>query len=1014
MPKSDFTSVGKLLGFEQWVQGNDVVPPSLETVLSNLQEEVSTPSASEEDDGDDPAELLARIAIPSPPPAPEPEGSSVEEQLSSLPDQSTSPEEEEGSDEEEEGQLDATQIMASMGTRQEASAADIFKAWMNFHDFVLVKSVDQLREVVKQAYRVGKCSLDLETEGLDNRIYEKRPEEIRGPIEEYWDGPRPDRLLQTVHKIVGYCLSVDGKAGYYVPVRHEDERKNLDPVEVGKVIKELCLAAQPEIREEGKQDPLGSALIKPGKVKLYFWHAKFDQEFLLPVTGIDFWHPDSFEDGMLMYYCIYSDDKSLGLKPKSEKNLCVRDDKGVPKLGIISKDPTNRLHERVTLNEKGAKIPYDMIELKDLFVKGREIKFASLTPEEALHYACSDAICTLLHWDPLYWDRKKGLDEVLSGRYVGTYRLEKQVSQVIRWMERLRVKINREYVKEKLKEAEEESNKYHKIIMELAEQHPAFRGLDVNSAQQLGNFLFDESGLDISPKPERNVKSEQYKTDADTLEKLVEDHADVNPVLLTVVKYRQVEKVKSTYLEGMYSNCDKNDELRCQFKQTGAPTGRFTAPKGDPKQGFGGIPFHGIPATYDEKKPKVATALRKAFVAREGYVIVKVDYSGEELRIVTNLSKEPVWIKEFLEGTGDLHSITARAFFGKKEVNKQERQQGKKANFSLVYGGGAMAIMRSTGCSKQEGARRKQNFDKSVPTFTKWVVGQKAKCKRDGGVWTPFGRWMAIPNIHSEDKAIIAGAERCSINYPIQGAGADIMKASLVLLYKEFWRLGWVQDGSARFILNLHDEIVFEVKREKLMEVVPVIERVMKEPGRRMRDWTVPLEVEPLVDETWDAKYDFNKMVHGRPANGSPENNEVEAGGRYYQKIPSFLERYLVPDYQGGASPSPPQEAARPPSPPPTSAVPSEVPSPSPSQPPKPRSNGKPSERDMVVFALAEHSVTYFTLKRMHIICLECGDANGKLLHVVERGSGITLIDPSLGITVDPVKFKWKLGEYNL
>ena len=680
--------------------------------------------------------------------------------------------------------LDAAALLSSMGAHQEQNVPDIKKAWMNYHEFVVVDSIELLSKVVDQALVTGKCSLDLETEGLDNRIYLRDPSTIRGDFEEYWDGERPDRILQTVHKIVGYCLSPDGYTGYYVPVRHTaEDSNNLDVVEAGKLIKKLCRAAQPVITEEGRLvDPLASPLIKPAKVKIFFWHAKFDQEFLLPVTGIDFWHPESFEDGMLVYYCIYTNDKNLSLKDKSKKELRVLDKQGKEIRALINPDPNNSKHELVTENPRGVTLPYEMIELKDLFVRGRNIQFGTLRPEEARYYACSDAICTFLHCDnPVI------ISAIKDKKYAGVYRIEKQVVQVLRWMERNRIKIDHEYVKKLITEAKTESKQYRDQIVALADQY-GFKGFDPNSTQQLSAFLFgDSNGLNL-PKPDKtgNELRNQYKTDADTLEKLVETNPDINPILLTLVKYRQVEKVIGTYLEGMLNNCDENSELRYQFKQTGAPTGRFTAPAGDPAHGYGGIPIHGIPSTYDDKKPKVATALRQAFVARDGYTMVKVDYAGEELRIVTNLSAEPVWTDEFLHGSGDLHSITARAFFG-QEITKQQRQQGKIANFSLVYGGGTMAIMRATKCSQQEAARRKTNFDKAMPVFSEWVKKQKAKVKRDKGVFTAFGRWMSVPDVDSPDKAVVAACERYSLNYPIQGC---ICSVSQILTSRGYQTVG--------------------------------------------------------------------------------------------------------------------------------------------------------------------------------------------------------------------------------
>jgi len=669
-------------------------------------------------------------------------------------------------------------FMQNVGLTQQRETPNIVKPWMKYHRFEVVSTIEKLEWVIQKAFEAKECSLDLETQGLDTRVYLKPVSELESPHEIWWDPASPPALVpQSVHKIVGYCLSYDGITGYYVPVRHTAPGAvNVDLVRAGQLISKLCHAAQPELTTEGlAQDPLGSYLIKtPGKIKLYFWHAKFDQELLYPVTGIDFWHPESYEDGMLLYFVKYTSDKNLDLKQKSFKELFVRDAQG--KL----------------ITENNNAIPYEMIKLKELFLKGREIDFPSLHPEEpgVVAYACSDAICTFLHCK-----KPELISMTRDPKYFPMYRLEKQSAQALRGMERNRVKLDLPYVRSLFAEARIEADGYRNQIVTLASEY-GFPDFDPQSPAQLAEFLFKSpSGLKIEPKPEQ-TPSGQYKTDADTLEKIVLENSGVNPILLVVVKYRQVEKVIGTYLEAMVANCDANDEARVQFKQTGAATGRISAPGGDPKHGYCGFPPHGIPSTYDEKKPKVATCLRQAFIARPGYTMVKVDFAGEELRIVTNLSQEPVWIKEFLEGTGDLHTITAKAFFNKEDITKQERQQGKIANFSLVYGGGVRAIMNATGCNQPEAGRRKLNFDKSMPRFAGWVTLQKKYIHEHKGVKTAFGRWIATPQVDSEDKALVGAAERWSINYPIQGCQNF---NSRVMTTQGFKRIGDLEGSGEAF-----------------------------------------------------------------------------------------------------------------------------------------------------------------------------------------------------------------------
>lgn len=594
---------------------------------------------------------------------------------------------------------DIGSFLKVMGSAQETNIVIKKRPWMNNHVFLLVKTEQELVALVDQAIKVGRCALDTETQGLDTRVYWKKSSAI--PQEDYLEVAENLRRVEgddilvptTVHKIVGYCLCYDGHTGYYVPVRHiAEDSGNIRPSFAAEQIRRLCLAAQPVLTESGKaQDPLSSREIaEPGKVRLLFWHAKYDQEMLYPVTGIDYWHPDSFEDGMLMYYCRLTSDKDLGLKEKAF--TCLHTKEGYP---------------------------YEMIELKELFVsasgKKREIKFATLHPEESTIYGCSDGICTFLLCElpenreistGVVGDRDSNRRRKLAMTLM--YRLEKQVVQVVRALERTRIHVDTTFVRQLIKEGTDEAGELEAKVKEKA-RVAGFPDFDIRSSSQTSDLLFSERGLDLKPKPEKNEKSGQYKTGADVLEELAK--VIDNPIFRDIVKFRQIDKVLGTYLQNMVDfsydpaggKKEELREIRYQFKQTGTDTGRFSAPAGQVDQGYAGVPIHGIPAGYDEKKPKVALQLRKIFKARPGFVMVKVDFAGEELRIVTNLSQEPVWVDEFTHGTGDLHSITARAFFNKQEVTPQERKQGKCVHpDTVVFANGGYTTVSDLGAFPAE------------------------------------------------------------------------------------------------------------------------------------------------------------------------------------------------------------------------------------------------------------------------------------------------------------------------
>lgn len=959
--------------------------------------------------GDDasPDEAEPELAEPPPAAAPEQDAPPAVEQPAPEP----KPTAEAASEDAVASMLDGFLGDSGLQTEDEKSAVDLTQPWMAHHHFVLVKTIEEVRQLVDRAIENGACGLDLETEGFDNRI-------------DYDEQDRP----YTRHKIVGYCISVRG-VGHYIPVRHKfaadmgQSNPNVTPLEeVEAEITRLCLAAQPELTEEGKaEDPQGSPKIAvPPKVVIYFWHAKFDQEYLYPITGIDFWHWMSFECGNLASYCVYSDDKNLGLKAKSKQKLRLYPDKG------------EVYHE------------YKMISFKDLFPEGMhksKMHFDELIPDPGsapLMYACSDAICTELicearkvEWDYAVEPDRVEYKEVLSPvttdrRFKGTYRLEKQTVQAVRLMERTRMLIDMGEIDKLIEEAEAELLTIDEEFQGQAELK-GFKGFNPGSPEQVGEFLFSERGLDINPKPEKTEEG-QYKTDAGTLEKIA-DKTELEIIRL-VIKRRQIVKIIGTYLKGMHKSIDENNRLRFNLKQTGAVTGRFTAPKGREDHGFAAIPIQGIPARDDPKKPKVAQSLRRLFISSLSYAFVKIDYSGQELRIVANLSKEPLWKKEFMEGSGDLHTLTAQAFFGAHitKADKLERNMAKSANFAMIYGGGVQAIMRATKCDKVEAARKKAAFDQSVPTFAKWVKRQHKSVKDKLGVFNGFGRFIRMPDaaikvgdIDSNGKMVTDGGrvrmirascERNSTNYPVQGSGADILKIAMVQLTKFLTKKGWLKNGgddSVRMMLTVHDEIVFEIKYERLQEALPLICHVMERPSTLAR-WEIPLVVDADVDLCWAAQHDGLGMLAGT------------------KPIPEWLEGYITPGAPPPEMPEEPRPAPKPASPQapaqPTAAPKADVAptqevssSTTPQKPPEPRSNGA---THVVTFRVHGNYLTRESIRLVQKAIAgarplgpERGDARFKLLRLLDE-EGDTLIGTELSIHIDPDQFARELRHRNM
>lgn len=930
---------------------------------------------------------------------------------------------------------DLEDFVGDIKTADQIKTEALRKPWMQFHEFRLVKTIDEVRALVDSAIEHGRCALDLETEGLDNRI-------------DYDKEGKP----HTRHKIVGYCISVKG-VGHYLPIGHKflaemgEPNPNLPLQETNAEIKRLCLASQPVVVKDAPDQYASPQFEIPPRVVIYFWHAKFDQEFLYPITGIYFWHPDSFQDGMLSTYVLYTED-ILGLKENAEEHLSIQDP------------------------ETGAIYPYEMIKFAQLFepVVPKELrKFSVLRPTDGssvVLYACSDAICTELLCETkkvawkhtvkgLKYSYKSPVGPSYKPKFRGILRLEKQSAQGAREMERSRTLVDKGEIDALLEEAYTERQEFEDKLVAAAKAK-GFEKFNPSSTAQLSDFLFTKRGLDLPNKPEKNESSGQYKTDAKTLEAIYENNQEVE-VLRWIVMYRQIDKIIGTYLTKLASNTDEHGQLRFNFQQTGAATGRFTAPQGDPDQGFAGVPIHGIPAKTDPKRPKVANSLRRLFVAHEGYVLVKIDYAGQELRVVTCVSKEPKWRHEFLEGTGDLHTLTAQAFFGPHitKNHKKERTAGKIANFSLIYGGGVGAIQRATGCDKVEAARKKEAFDASVPVFSGWVKQQHTSVKKNRGITTGFGRFVSIPDAdikvgeyttrtkkhpsrmvvdEKDARKIRASCERQSTNYPIQGSGADILKISLVKLTKLLHSKGWLKDNgddSVRMLMTVHDEIVFEVRKDRLMEVLPELVRVMESPPRIV-GWDIPFYVEPLVGKSWDAKFDWEDVMKGKTTyflnKDKPEEplpqwflDIVEPKGENWRlpfedeprsnKAPA--DAPLVKDDENAPEPEPMQASESKP----TTTSKASTPPPAPTSKPKP----VPSQDGQVaVFAIPS---TYLTRQSVRIVAQvikgaepfggESGQSKFKTLQVIDESGGI-LIDPKLGIKIDPEEFGRGLADRNL
>lgn len=396
------------------------------------------------------------------------------------------------------------------------------------------------------------------------------------------------------------------------------------------------------------------------------------------------------------------------------------------------------------------------LEILDMGIKGNKkdiVAFEMVPPQKAVYYGGSDGMNTIA----LYLYLKNRLKEVDPTHI---YRIEKLCLLVTMEMERNLVKVDIPYLKETLKDVDIRMSKLVGEIYGIAGHH-----FDLNSTQQLGNVLFNELKLSY-PKGFEKTKTGHHQTNSEVLEKI----DTKNPIVDLILTYRGYVKVRSTYLLNMINNADENDEVKFQLNQIQADTGRYsgTGGKGLHIDGYSGVNCQNIP-TYNSKDPH-SINLRRAIIAHPGYKIVSIDYSGEELRIAANFSREPKWIQEFLHGTGDLHTITGQIITGKKDISPKERKTGKILNFLTMYGGGAGGFAAQAKIPYTTAKKMIINFFKEYTGLNDWIKIEWKRSRERKYSLTAFGRRRPLNEFYdSQDRGIQAKGDRCAINSAIQG-----------------------------------------------------------------------------------------------------------------------------------------------------------------------------------------------------------------------------------------------------
>ncbi|MBL8232943.1 MAG: DNA polymerase I, partial [Bryobacterales bacterium] len=357
-------------------------------------------------------------------------------------------------------------------------------------------------------------------------------------------------------------------------------------------------------------------------------------------------------------------------------------------------------------------------------------------------------------------------------------------------------------------------------IHELA-GHP----FNINSPQQLGKVLFEEMGL---PVPVKYGKGKQISTAADVLEEL--EH----PIAAKVLEYRQLTKLKGTYVDTLPLRIDSRSRLHTSFHQTGAATGRLSS--SDPN-------LQNIPI-----RTELGREIRAAFVPEPGWRLIVADYSQIELRLLAHLSGDPVLVDSFRKGE-DIHTRTASEVFGvaPAEVTADLRRNAKAVNFGIVYGQTPFGLAMQLGITRQQAELYILNYFERYRGVKDFIDETIHQVRRSGVSKTMFGRERPIPDMNSRNPNARGFAERTAVNTPLQGAAADLIKLAMVRIDRRLREEGW----KTRMLLQVHDELVLESPPEEAERAAALIRHEMES----VRELNVPLVVETGIGDNWrDAK----------------------------------------------------------------------------------------------------------------------------------------------------------------
>ena len=444
----------------------------------------------------------------------------------------------------------------------------------------------------------------------------------------------------------------------------------------------------------------------------------------------------------------------------------------------------------------------------------KQLTFNQIALEQAAPYACEDVDITLRLYDVLrpQVDKEGRLAQVLD-------HLELPLIKVISHIERNGVAIDAERL-------HAQSQQLDKRIRELEIEAFDLAGREFNlgSPKQLGEILFNELKIPVLKKTPKGAPS--------TAEAVLEELALDYPLPKVIMEHRGLSKLKSTYTDKLPRLINKaNNRVHTSYHQAVTATGRLSS--SDPN-------LQNIPIRTEEGRK-----IRQAFIARPGYRIVAADYSQIELRIMAHLSEDKGLLEAFAENR-DIHTATAAEVFGTAldKVSSDQRRSAKAINFGLIYGMSAWGLARQLHIERNQAQTYIDRYFDRYPGVARYMDRIRTQAAEDGFVETVLGRRLYLPEIHSQNRNRRQGAERTAINAPMQGTAADIIKQAMIDVD------AWLAEGEfdALMVMQVHDELVFEVKEEQVEAFIGEVQTRMQAAA----ELKVPLIVEAESGVNWD------------------------------------------------------------------------------------------------------------------------------------------------------------------